>query len=312
MIKKKDIQTICLSGVFSLLLMTAQKAQADVFLHPEQNAYSLSKTAKRPFLQSVPIPQAWQTDLSSDSFKKALLSVLFPQTEEERYFDALARQNDNTDALYDFRSVFLSNRQENESLADTLNDVSKIIESGTASVAEDIEELSDKSDALFEEIRKADNSAWEKRFSDVAFFFDALSDMAAIVAQVDLLEEDAKRNEFRDWEKLSVLSEKFLERAGDIYSPESLGGQVMLDADNVFSSLLIDDALDVSTSVNVLLYDDAFPVDEKVKNSNRSASLLDRKKKTAQIQGDAFLESREALINYIKEKLKNGTEKDVK
>ena len=312
MIKKKDIQTICLSGVFSLLLMTAQTARADVFLHPEQNAYSLSKTAKRPFLQSVPIPQVWQTDLSSDSFKKALLNVLFPQTEQERHFDALTHENDSADVLYDFQSIFLSNRQENEAIADTLSDVGKIIEKGTASVARDIEELSDKSDAFFEDIRKADVSAWKKRFSDLVIFSYILNDMARITAEVDILEEDGKKNEFRGWEKLSVLSEKFLERAGDIYSAESHGGQEMLDADNMFSSLLIDDALDVSTSVNVLLYDDAFPVNEKVKNLNRSASLLDRKQKTAQIQGDSFLESRKALVDYIKGKMKNGTEKDVK
>lgn len=316
--KKKNIKVLFFP-LIAALFWTAphKKAAADSFLNPSDNAYSLKKVFARPFLQSVPVPQVWQTDSKSEKFRRAWLNALTPRTPAERQSDALFWQTDAQDSLYDFEKTAKDNPAEDwGAVARILNDLVNIV-----GLAENNAVFgSDRQDDLYmrSQIRRAERETdmLAGGLSDLQAFLASLNETARTdmeLARLDALMHAADRKTDQVFAAIgrSLLSENVLKKAQDIYSPETQQIQGLKETDDVLASLLVNDMMDLSTGVVMLSGDDMLP-DQPVERTRRSSSLLDRVKKTDQIHKSDPVSRRKAFFKRLENFLKGDKAKDVK
>ncbi|MBR1778056.1 MAG: hypothetical protein IJ752_05670 [Alphaproteobacteria bacterium] len=316
--KRKCTQTLCLSAAALLFCVIGQgEASADSFLNPARNAYSLDKTADRPFLQNNPVPQVWQMDSSSEEFRRALLDAVLPETLEERQLKAV-EQYEAADEQWNFQTIVIEDQKaENRIAADLLSDIVPIVAEADNTASFDLE----KADADYAN-RQLDAAQGEtdrliRQLLETQAFINALQETALIDLDLSVLEEffegtDRQERRIITETKEAFLPDSVLEKAQDIYAPETKNMQGVREIDEMLWSLLFNDMLDLSTGVDMLMYDDAYPKGEKAENTRRSLSLLDRDEKTDQIQENSLSAQKKALIKRLQKKLKGDKTKGVK
>lgn len=318
MVKRKNIKVLCFP-LFAALFFVAphKKAAADSFLNPADNSYSLKKVFTRPLLQSVPIPQVWQTDSKSEKFRRAWLDALTPQTPAERQLRALSWQLWVRDGLYDFKKTAEDDPAGDWSaVARILNDLVPIVEQAEGNAVFG----SDSQDDLYmrSQIRRAEGETDKLAggLFDLQAFLTSLNETVRTdmeLMRLDALMHAADRKTDKVFAAIgrSLLSESVLKKAQDIYSPETQQIQGLKETDDVLASLLINDMMDLSTGVVMLSGDDVFQ-DQPVEKTRRSSSLLDRVKKTDQIHKGDPVSRRKAFFKRLENFLKGDKAKDVK
>lgn len=293
-------------------------AFADSFLNPAQNGYSLSKTFERPFLQSSPVPQVWQTDSSSEDFKRALFDAKSPETYQERHLNSLFWQADKADALNDFQSVIIDDRNTEETaIADLLNKLAPIVIEIHNLTVNDIEQINKKYAEYQKEVAEKEALDMQGRLIDLHTFFMVLKETVKTDVDLEILENKLKKESTAENKIFEKTSEAFftddvLKKAQDIYSTETDTMQMVRETDEVMWSLLVNDMLDLSTGTNMFLNDETYSVYEKSDFLPRSASLLDRDGKTDQIHQDNLHAAKKTIIQRLGRMSKNKLKKDVK
>lgn len=316
--KRKNIKVLFFPLLAALFFIAPRKnAAADSFLNPADNAYSLKKVFVRPLLQSMPIPQVWQTDSKSEKFRRAWLDALTPQTPAERQMRALSWQLLSRDDLYDFEKTAKNDPSEDwKSAAQILNDLVPIVERAENNAVFG----TDRQDDLYmrSQIRQAERETDKLAggLFDLQAFLAVLDDTARTdmeLARLDTLMHAADRKTDKVFAAIgrSLLSENVLKKAQDIYSPETRQIQGLKETDDVLASLLINDMMDLSTGSVMLSGDDVFS-DQPLEKTRRSSSLLDRVEKTDQIHKGDPVSRRKAFFKRLEKFLKGGKIKDVK
>lgn len=317
MTQRKCTSVLCLSALALFFLTTERAVSSDSFLDFSQNAYSLSKVFTRPLLQPSHIPQVWQTDSKSDTFRRAVLEGLSPEI-SKRQFRAHAWQQATEDVQWDFESLVVKDQEaEKRAIADTVEDLVPIIEDANDRMADYMESLNRDYDLAQVASAQKDVFQLSKQLADFHSFVNMLKEMAPMDADMAAVEECFEKNELKERKIIiesrnSFLTDDILSDAEQIYSFETQGRKEMHAVDETVLSLLFNDLLDLSTGVNSLVWDSAYPPDEKVENTYRSASLLDRAKKTDQIQENPLFAARRDLIERLKNIMKSGRIKGAK
>ncbi|MBR1945909.1 MAG: hypothetical protein IJ846_06445 [Alphaproteobacteria bacterium] len=318
MIKKKHIRIICFPAAVLFFLAAGQKAaNSDSFLNPARNSYSLDKTIDRPFLQSVPIPRVWQTDSSSDIFRKAWLNLNPSGKSEDRMFGILSLQSDIADFQNDFQSLIIEDqRSEKNNIADMLDEIVPVLDAVDGSVALDIEEADRVYDSYQKNLLRAEQKGFSEQLSGMQTFFVALKEIIRIDFELEKLDRILKTKEFQEKKIVeetpeTFLSDTIIDRAEDFYfhETEHMGG--LKECDDAVWSLLINDMLDLSTGINMMA-NDSFLIEKTDESKRGSASLLDSAKKTDQIQGNDLLKEKRILMQRLQKMLKSDKIKDVK
>lgn len=312
LINKRYVRTSCFFVAALLFSLAEQRAaSADSFLNPARNSYSLSKTMDRPFLQSVPVPQVWQTDSSSGDFRNALLDATLPESKEERLLAADLWQTEALDMQNDFQTIALDDQlSEKMEIADVLNDIMPVISLANDDAVGEVEKIEDDFDRFQMSLSEKNVELLSKRLVDMNSFFEALKEVAPMEVELEAFQEFSRKKSAQETQIVTELAKSFLSddvlnQAEKIYSYEQSEALGIRDVEEVYWSLLINDASDLSTGANMLLFDEDFPEGEKFENPYRSASLLDRAEKNDQIQGDRFLADKQALMKRLPKELED-------
>ena len=310
MIQKKHSGSFCLF-VTALLFFMAGRAECstDSFWNMPKNSYSLSQTFDRFFLQSIPVPQVWQTNPASPEFKQAMPEFFLPETREERLFKAILWENEQSDIEKVFQELVIEDQASEKGIvADMLEDMVPIVFEANDNAVEETDEI----DSLFYArlINGFRKEVPESLYHamDIQYFIQALNEITQLDVDMEILEKhinktDTQRNLVLAETKDTFLPENILEKAEDVESMETMDISEMKDVDDVFLSLLVNDLYDLSVGSNFLFHDDLKQMAKKEESTNRSVSLLDRIEKTYQIQEDTFAAEREALMKRLTKRL---------
>lgn len=292
-------------------------AVADVFLDPADNSYSLKKVFVRPFLQKTPIPQVWQTDSKSEKFKQDWLDAITPETHVEKLFHALLWQMPVPDEQKAFNLITRENPASDWSaISKTLNDLIPIVDLAEKNASADM----DEKDLIYvKELLKSaekEKDLVDIRLLNLKAFWATLDETARVdveLAQLqnELQEANKKTKSLFQQINRSLLSTEILEKAQDIYLPETQKIKGLNEIDDVFNSLLVNDMLDLSTGLYMMNQDDMLS-DFSIESQYRSASLLDRNQKTDQIRLSDPAYRRKAFFKRLEKFLKGDKSKDVK
>lgn len=319
MIKKKHIRTIWFPAAILFFLTAGQRAaEADSFLNPARNTYSLDKTIDRPFLQRVPIPQVWQTDSTSEDFREALAAAVFPEDPRDRLFDILSLQSDIPDFQNDFQTIVIEDQKTDKNdISDVLNDMVPVLGEANDNVALDIDRLDRIYDAHQRILSQTDQDDFVHQMQDVQSFFMAIMNIIRIDLDLEKLDRIFKtkeilENRILDETEEGFMSDSVIDNAGDLYFSESkqMGG--MKEYDDVTWALLFNDLFDLSTGINMISYDPVYLAEKTDESKRNSASLLDSAKKTDQIQGNDLVKEKQLLMQRLQKMLKNDKIKGVK
>ncbi|MBO4643914.1 MAG: hypothetical protein J5716_04825 [Alphaproteobacteria bacterium] len=306
MINRRYVRTSCFLAAALLFSVTGQTAaEADSFLNPARNSYSLSKTLDRPFLQSVPVPQVWQTDSSSEEFRRALSSADSPEELADRYLRDALWQTEATDMQNDFQTIVLDDQlSEKTEIADVLNDLMPVVVLANDDVVGQVEKIESDFDDFQISLSEKNAEKLPEHLLDLNAFFNSLKETAPMDVELASFQDFFRKKSAQETQIVTETADSFitdavLDQAEQVFSFERSYTQGMWEADEVCWSLLINDVLDLSTGANFLVREEDLPDGETIKNSYRSASLLDREEKTDQIQGDRFSADRQALIKRL-------------
>lgn len=301
MMKKKYVQTLCFPAALVLLMQTESDARADSFMNPARGAYSLEKTLERPYLQSAPVPRVWQTDSSSEAFRKAWLDETLPETREERLLKASSWQKDAADSRIGFDSVALGGRQRDmESFANTLSGLLPVVQAGIKNAEADVDVVNDDHKAYLEKRRSSDAAAWHDALSDAHANLHVLDKFVPFYLEMRSLEKELAEKSRQEAEIEKDGFDVSLEDAEKIYAPETLFEKMALPLDEDLWFLMFNDLTDLSTGTNSLMFGEDYVAGDKKESVNRSASLLDSDRKNDHIQEDGFEDSKQRLIRSLK------------
>ena len=312
LIKRKYIRKLCFPIAFFFFFGAGRDVCADSFLNPARNSYSLSKTLDRPFLQSSPVPQVWQTISSPEEFKKDMTEAITPETREDILSDVLAWQEDTEDFQQSFQTLTTDEwKKDNKIIAEILNEEVALTDLSTDEVLNDMREVDryyDYSPHLEGKVPRK-MVLFANDLADDETYFASLDDIARIYEGFALWNDLLSEKDKQEMEALMDSFEVSLDQAEDIYYSEMPVMREVQFVDETVWSLMVGDLLDLSTGMNVLLYDETYPKGEKNENVSRSASLLDMGEKTDQIQEYGFPYSRQSLIGMLEKNLKNSVAK---
>lgn len=317
LIKKKDKKILFLAAAVGCFLTATQGiAVSDSFLNPADNAYSLKKVFVRPSLQNSPIPQVWQTDAKSAEFRRARLDAMTPRTAAERQLNALSWQSDVRDGLNDIKKITTENpAQDWEAIGQMLRDIIPIVEQAeqNAVFGFDVQDSLYARDQVWQAGKEIDALTGEMRGFQA--FLTVLNETARTdleVARLNLLMENADSKSDKNLIGLGrfFLTDDLLKKADDIYLTETRQIRELKEMDNVLSSLLINDMMDLATGMVILSDEDEF-FKQPIENTRLSSSLLDRAEKTEHLHKIDPVSRRKVFFKRLEKFLKSNKAKDV-
>ena len=316
----KYTQTLsfCIAALLSLTFGKSE-VSADSFIEPARNAYLLKKTADRPYLQSVPVPQVWQTDSVSEEFKRSLLDALSPETKEERHFNALSRQLDEEDRQRDYQTVFLDEKiRDFHDSAEIVNYFVPVAINAMSTVLDGVAETDAAAAEYERKIALRDLKKWDDDLFDIRSYLNSIRDISLWGAETDDVENlfEKKRKQENgiliDAEKEKKEFGGILEKAENIYSYELDLLRDYRIVNEAMATFTVDDLLDLSTGIGIMEDKGVYPPDEVVENLPKSASFLDRKQKTDQIPKGTLFGEKKALLEKLQKSIKRKNKKDAK
>lgn len=302
-------------AVLSVLSAGTRTAFADSFMNPARSSYSLEKTADRPYLQSVPVPQVWQTDSSSAAFKKALLDATLPETAEERHFNALVWQSDEYEDQNDIQTIFFDEKLMDYYIASGMVDAFVPISSlAEESALSDINMIDARARRYVLKKMDSDSKKLTENLTDIQAFLDMAVKTAPWEVETEKTEALFRNKDRQEYALLAETKDSFLpdsvldnaERF-DFYEISSLNNVRMFN--DMLSNLLFEELLDMSVGIGIMEDKELYPPEEVVENMSKAASLLDRTKKNNQILDNTLSAEKKALKQRIQQKF---YKKDVK
>ena len=205
----------------------------------------------------------------------------------------------------DFQTIVLDDQlSEKTEIADVLNDLMPVIVLANDDVVGQVEKIESDFDDFQISLSEKNAEKLPEHLLDLNAFFNSLKETAPMDVELASFQDFFRKKSAQETQIVTETADSFitdavLDQAEQVFSFERSYTQGMWEADEVCWSLLINDVLDLSTGANFLVREEDLPDGETIKNSYRSASLLDREEKTDQIQGDRFSADRQALIKRL-------------
>ena len=256
------------------------------------------------------MPQVWQTFSSPEELKKTVSEAIKPEDRRDVLWNTLLWQEDTEDLQQDFQTVIVDEQErDGRNFADLLVEMFPFVKNMADEIDKDVALADDEfrryqTPRMYRKLREEN-----KKLFEMEAFFKSLEGISKTDAEIAVAENEVRRLNDKERKIAIDSSEVSLSQAEDIYFSElSVMREISL-VDEAVWSLMFDDLLDLSTGMNVLLYDENYRPDMKDENVSRAASLLDMDGKTGHIRGHGFPVSRKSLMNFLEKEQKESVKK---
>lgn len=308
----------------ALLSLTANGAAADVFMNPANNAWAPEKVFSRPYLQSDPLPQVWQTGTATPRFRRAWRTAITPETEGEHALRVYAKQIETLDMLNDFdRIARLDPESEQAEISALLREVFEIADRSEQTASRALDERDAEWLSALRRARENASTETDDGLKRLSAYFSLLDDFAAdeirLRRVLTALDAAQKTRDSREVERMTtppMPMELEMKSSPDLFETRGMVANVAVG--DALSSLLINDVADLSTGMNLLSDETVWsgggwfekaPVDDY---RPRSASLLDSGDKKHKIQTDEDAPFKKRFFDMLKKAVNGGKSKDAK
>lgn len=323
LIAKKSLSFLlfALSAAVFPDIMPVKRVEAGVFLNPADNAYSTGKVFSRPWLQSRPVPQVWETDMKSDAFRDAFLDAFILHAPVLEQINTLSIQMDNEESLRDFRRITEENpSSEWAYLTGDLNEMIYVVKHAEENTVSDLAYQDNRYARFLIGLEEKNANRLPERLTLWEAFWKALPETAAADVAADFTADDMNVSDKRSFSLFKAadetdFSDQMLETAQDINQWEMRETQQAQETDEVLMALLIDDIIDMASGLAMAHSDEDALYGVRRRGEGRKVktfSLLDRHGKKGQIYSSDPDVRRKALLERLNDFLTSDKVKDAK